>query len=76
MTSSGSSRWVAPGVSVSATAKALQTASGMMAGSDTCAFHFVTGRISDTTSMYWWLSLCSRSRSPCPVSTTSGARSR
>src|SRR3954471_12141557 len=40
------------------------------------AFHFVTGFIMETMSMYWWDSLCMRSRSPWPVSATSGERSR
>ncbi len=48
----------------------------MIAGSLTRAFHFVIGRMIATTSMYWWDSLCIRSRSPWPVSATSGARSR
>jgi hypothetical protein len=30
----------------------------------------------ETTSMCWWDSLCMRSRSACPVSATSGERSR
>ncbi len=76
ITSSGSSRWVAPGFSRSATANALRTASGMIAGSWTRAFHFVTGFIIRTTSMYWWLSLCISERLVCPVSATTGARSR
>ena len=58
MTSAGSSRWVAPGFSRSATANALRTASGMISASWTRAFHLVTGFIIRTTSMYWWLSLC------------------
>ena len=68
--------WVAPGFSPSASLKALRTTSGMIAGSDSRAFHFVIGRITRTRSMYWCDSLCMRSRSPWPVSATSGARSR
>ena len=51
MTSSGSSRWVAPGFSDSATLKALRTTSGMISGLATRAFHFVMGRNSSTRSM-------------------------
>ena len=76
ITSSGSSMWVAPGFSASATLNALRTTSGMIAGSDRRAFHFVIGRITRSRSMYWCDSLCMRSRSPWPVSATSGARSR
>ena len=76
ITSAGSSRWVAPGFSCSATANALRTASGMMPGSWTRAFHLVTGFIILTTSMYWWLSLCISERSVWPVRATTGARSR
>ena len=76
ITSSGSSMCVDPGFSASATLKALRTTSGMIAGSPTRAFHFVMGRMISRTSMYWCDSLCIRSRSPCPVSTTTGARSR
>ena len=76
MTSSGSSRWVAPGFSFSATANALRTASGMISGSWMRAFHLVTGFIIRTTSMYWWLSLCISPRLVCPVRATTGARSR
>ena len=76
ITSSGSSMWVAPGFSPSATLKALRTTSGMIAGSVTRAFHLVIGRITRSRSMYWCDSLCIRSRSPWPVSATSGARSR
>ena len=76
MTSSGSSRWVAPGFSRSATANALRTASGMIAASWMLAFHFVTGFIIRTMSMYWWLSLCISARPVWPVSATTGARSR
>ena len=43
MTSSGSSRCVAPGFSDSATLKALRTTSGMISGLATRAFHFVIG---------------------------------
>ena len=76
MTSSGSSRWVAPGFSDSATLNALRTTSGMISGLVTRAFHFVIGRMISTRSMYWCDSLCIRSRSAWPVSATSGARSR
>ena len=76
MTSSGSSRCVAPGFSDSATLNALRTTSGMISGLVTRAFHFVIGRNSSTRSMNWWDSLCIRSRSAWPVSATSGARSR
>ena len=51
MTSSGSSRWVAPGFSDSATLKALRTTSGTISGLVTRAFHFVIGRKSSTRSM-------------------------
>ena len=68
--------WVAPGFSVSATLNALRTTSGMIAGSCSRAFHLVIGRMIRMTSMYWCDSLCIRSRSPWPVSATSGARSR
>ena len=50
MTSSGSSRCVAPGFSASATLKAFRTTSGMLSGSATRAFHFVIGRMTSTTS--------------------------
>ena len=76
ITSSGSSMWVAPGFSPSATLNALRTTSGMMFASEMRAFHFVIGRITRIRSMYWWDSLCMRSRSPWPVRATSGARSR
>ena len=76
MTSSGSSRCVAPGFSDSATLNALRTTSGMISGEVIRAFHLVIGRIISTTSMYWCDSLCIRSRPPWPVSATSGARSR
>ena len=51
MTSSGSSRCVAPGFSDSATLKALRTTSGMISGLVTRAFHLVIGRNSSTRSM-------------------------
>ena len=76
MTSSGSSRCVAPGFSDSATLNALRTTSGTISALETRAFHFVIGRNSSIRSMYWWLSLCIRSTSACPVRATSGARSR
>ena len=76
ITSSGSSMCVAPGFSSSATLKALRTTSGMIAASERRAFHLVIGRITRSRSMYWCDSLCMRSRSPWPVSATSGARSR
>ncbi len=76
ITSSGSSIWVEPGFSPSASLNALRTTSGMIAGSASRAFHLVIGRITRRRSMYWCDSLCMRSRSPCPVSATSGARSR
>ena len=76
MTSSGSSMCVAPGFSVSAVLNALRTTSGMMFASEMRAFHFVIGRITRSRSTYWCDSLCMRSRSPWPVSATSGARSR
>ena len=76
MTSSGSSMCVGPGFCACATLNALRTTSGMIRGLVSRAFHFVTGLNIETTSMYWWDSLCMRSRSPCPVSATSGERSR
>ena len=76
ITSSGSSRWVAPGFSDSATLNALRTTSGTISGLDTRAFHLTTGRMIASRSMYWCDSLCIRSRSDCPVSATSGERSR
>ena len=76
ITSSGSSRWVGPGFSDSATLNALRTASGMIPGPVTRAFHFVIGLMSLTTSMYWCDSLCIRSSPLCPVRATSGARSK
>ena len=45
ITSSGSSRWVEPGFSDSATLKALRTTSGTISGLETRAFHFTTGRM-------------------------------
>ena len=76
MTSSGSSMCVGPGFCACATLNALRTTSGMIRGLVSRAFHFVTGLNIETTSMYWWDSLCMRSRSPWPVSATSGERSR
>ena len=76
ITSSGSSRWVAPGFSDSATLNAFRTTSGTISGLEIRAFHFVTGRMMPIRSMYWCDSLCIRSRSDWPVSATSGARSR
>ena len=76
ITSSGSSRWVEPGFSDSATLNALRTTSGTISGLETRAFHFTTGRMIPSRSMYWCDSLCIRSRSDWPVSATSGARSR
>ena len=76
ITSSGSSRWVEPGFSDSATLNALRTTSGTISGLETRAFHFMTGRRTPIRSMYWCDSLCIRSRSDWPVSATSGARSR
>jgi hypothetical protein len=52
ITSSGSSRCVAPGFSCSATLNALRTASAVIPGSDRRAFHFVIGPMRLTTSMY------------------------
>ena len=76
ITSSGSSRCVGPGFCACATLNALRTASGMIAGAVSDAFHLTIGRMRDTTSMYWWDSLCMRSRSPWPVSATTGEWSR
>ena len=76
ITSSGSSRWVAPGFSDSATLNALRTTSGMISGLETRAFHLTIGRMMPMRSMYWCDSLCMRSRSDCPVRATRGARSR
>ena len=52
MTSSGNSRWVAPGFSDSATLKALRTTSGTISGLDTRAFHLTTGLRMPIRSMY------------------------
>ena len=68
--------WVGPGFWACATLNALRTTSGMIRGLLRRAFHFVIGFIIETMSMYWWDSLCMRSRSPWPVSATSGERSR
>ncbi len=50
MTSSGSSRCVAPGFSASASMNALRTTSGMTSGSETRAVNFVIGRMTSTRS--------------------------
>ena len=50
MTSYGSSSWVAPGFSASASMKALRTTSGTTSGSDARALHFVIGRMTSTRS--------------------------
>ena len=76
MTSSGSSMWVGPGFCAWATLNALRTTSGMIWLEFSRAFHFVTGFMIETMSMYWCDSLCMRSRSPWPVRATSGERSR
>jgi len=76
ITSSGSSMWVGPGFCAWATLNALRTTSGMMCELLSRAFHFVTGFMTETMSMYWCDSLCMRSRSPWPVRATSGERSR
>ena len=76
MTSSGSSRCVAPGFSAAATEKALRTASATVRGSCTRAFHLVIGCIISTVSMNWWVSLCMPDRSTWPVIATTGAWSR
>ena len=52
ITSSGSSMWVEPGFSASASLKALRTTSGMIAASERRAFHLVIGRITRSRSMY------------------------
>ena len=52
ITSSGSSRWVAPGFSDSATLKALRTTSGTISGLETRAFHLTIGRRMPSRSMY------------------------
>ena len=67
---------VGPGFCACATLNALRTTSGITAGDCSRTFHFVTGLNIETTSMYWCDSLCMRSRSPWPVSATSGAWSR
>ena len=43
---------VAPGFSASASLNALRTTSGMIAGSESRAFHLVIGRITRSRSMY------------------------
>ena len=70
---SDSSRCVGPGRSASATLNALRTTSGTVSGRSMRAFHLVTGRSMSTTSTYWWLSLCTRSRRTWPVMATIGA---
>ncbi len=67
---------VGPGFCACATLNALRTTSGMMWLEFSRAFHFVTGFMIETMSMYWCDSLCMRSRSPWPVRATSGERSR
>ena len=52
ITSSGSSRWVEPGFSDSATANALRTTSGTISGLETRAFHLTIGRMIAIRSMY------------------------
>ena len=76
ITSSGSSMCVGPGFCACATLNALRTTSGITREEFRRAFHFVIGWNIETTSMCWWDSLCIRSRSACPVSATSGERSR
>ncbi len=76
MTSSGSSMCVGPGLGSCATLNALRTTSGITSGAFSRVFHFVTGFITETMSMYWCDSLCMRWRSPWPVRATSGERSR
>ena len=74
ITSSGSSRWVAPGFSEAAMLNALRTASGTMRGWCRRVFHLVMGRSISTVSMNWWVvSLCMPARPVWPVSATSGA---
>ena len=68
--------WVGPGFCACATLNALRTTSGITAAECRRALNFVTGRSMSTTSMYWWDSLCMRSRSAWPVSATIGERSR
>jgi hypothetical protein len=75
-TPSGSSRWVTPGFSSSASLNAFRTDSWTMAGSFSCAFHFVTGSNRSSTSSAWWLSWWSRSRPPWQVTATTGLLSR
>ena len=67
---------VGPGFCCSATLNALRTTSGITREEFSRALNLVIGRSIETTSMYWCDSLCMRSRSPCPVSTTIGERSR
>ena len=77
MTSSGSSRWVAPGFSAAAMLNALRTASGTMRGWWSRVFHLVMGRSISTVSMNWCVvSLCMPARPVWPVRATSGAWSR
>ncbi len=76
MTSSGSSMCVGPGFCAWASLNALRTTSGITRAEFSRALNLVTGRSIETTSMCWWDSLCMRSRSPWPVSATSGDRSR
>ena len=52
ITSSGSSMWVGPGFCACATLNALRTISGIVRAEFRRAFHFVTGRKRETTSMY------------------------
>ena len=59
ITSSGSSRCVAPGFSAAAMLNALRTASGTMRGWWMRVFHLVMGCSISTVSMNWWVvSLC------------------
>ena len=67
---------VGPGFCACATLNALRTTSGITREEFRRTFHFVTGLNIETTSMCWCDSLCIRSRSACPVSATSGERSR
>ena len=76
ITSSGSSMCVGPGLGSCATLNALRTTSGITPAPFSRVFHFVTGLNIETMSMCWWDSLCMRWRSACPVSATSGERSR
>src|SRR5438105_2128974 len=75
-TSSGSSRWQAPGFSVSATLNAFRTASATTEATSSRVFHLVIGRNMSTTLTYWCDSLWMRSRAAWPVIATTGARSR